>query len=117
MNIIILDWRFDCRALGISRWTSCLPSQAWLVTDCCGIVCAVFTYLLIFYAFFVVNRVMIGPLEDSYTSYKWFHGIIYNMMSFLAFSAHARAMLSDPVSTCGYYCFATKYLSPWYNLS
>lgn len=40
---------------------------------------------------------MIGPLErDNY--YKWFHGILYNILSFLAFSSHMRAMLSDPVS-------------------
>lgn len=87
-----------CRALGISRFTKCLPSEAWLVTDCCGIVCAVFTYLLIFYAFFVVNRVMLASLTE-YTNYKWINGILYNAMSFLAFSSHVRAMLSDPVST------------------
>ena len=86
------------RSLGISRFTKCLPSEAWLVTDCCGIVCAVFTYFLIFYASFVVNRVMLASL-DEYQNYKWIHGTLYNIMSFLAFSSHVRAMLSDPVST------------------
>lgn len=88
---------YSYRSLGISRLSKYLPSQAWLVTDCCGIVCAFFTYGLIFYAFFVVNKVMIQPLEE-YHSYKWINGVIYNFMSFLAFSSHVRAMLSDPVS-------------------
>ncbi|XP_067931864.1 palmitoyltransferase ZDHHC3-like [Watersipora subatra] len=83
------------RTFGLSSWANSLPAQAWLVADCCGIVCAVFTYLLIFYAFFVVNSVIIGPLEHA-SAYKWINLILYNIMSFLAFSSHARAMLSDP---------------------
>lgn len=39
---------------------------------------------------------MISPLEDSHT-YKWVNGIIYNSLSFLAFTSHLRAMLTDPV--------------------
>ncbi|KAF6020159.1 ZDHHC7 [Bugula neritina] len=94
-GITIIELKQCYRKLGLSRFTTCLPSQAWLVKDCCGIVCAVFTYLLIFYAFFVVNNVLIVPLE-GYVSYKWINGVIYNIMSLLAFSSHVRAMLSDP---------------------
>ena len=86
----------DCtrwqRRLGI-RWEG--PIHLWLVKDICGIICAVFTWLLVFYAEWVICTVMIWPAPT--TIHNLFHGAIFQMLAFLAVASHIRAMLTDPV--------------------
>ncbi|RUS80921.1 hypothetical protein EGW08_011302 [Elysia chlorotica] len=68
--------------------------RVWFVKDICGIVCAVFTWLLIFYAEWVVLFVIVLHESSSFTSYL--HGSLFYCCSFLAFASHIRAMLTDP---------------------
>uniref|UniRef100_A0A452H9Q7 Palmitoyltransferase n=1 Tax=Gopherus agassizii TaxID=38772 RepID=A0A452H9Q7_9SAUR len=77
------------------------PSQSslgtmWFIRDGCGIACAVVTWMLVFYADFVVLLVMLVPSRDYI--YSVINGILFNMLAFLALASHFRAMLSDPVS-------------------
>jgi len=95
-SIKIIECYRCTRLCGLYRIFPQLPRTAWLVTDICGLVCAVFTWLLVLYAEFVVNTVMIMP--STFTFYKWFNGLLFNSMSFLAIASHIRAMLTDPVS-------------------
>lgn len=67
--------------------------------DICGIICAVMTWMLILYAEFVVMAVILLPNAQPYPVYTSINLIIFNMLSFLAFSSHMRTMFSDPVST------------------
>ncbi|XP_066484036.1 palmitoyltransferase ZDHHC3 isoform X1 [Tiliqua scincoides] len=66
----------------------------WFIRDGCGIACAVVTWLLIFYADFVVVLVMLLPSRDYI--YSVINGIVFNMLAFLALASHIRAMLTDP---------------------
>lgn len=90
--------RIDCgpfwRKFGLHRWVSC--RNAWFVKDICGVICCIFTWLLIGYSEFVVYFVMLGPFEYSFHSV--FNGIIFQCGAILAVISHAKAMLSDPVS-------------------
>ena len=38
-----------------------MSGRYWCVSDCCGIVCVVITWLLVAYAEFVVTMVILGP--------------------------------------------------------
>ena len=69
--------------------------RVWFVKDICGIVCAVFTWLLILYAEGVVLFVIV--LHESSSFGNYFHGSVFYCCSFLAFASHIRAMLTDPV--------------------
>ena len=64
--------------------------------DICGLVCAVFTWLLIAYAEYVVVFVML--LHENSTFGGLIHGIVFNTFVFLAIASHMRAMFTDPVS-------------------
>lgn len=68
----------------------------WFIRDGCGIACAVITWLLVFYADFVVILVMLLPSRDYI--YSVINGIVFNTLAFLALASHLRAMLTDPVS-------------------
>lgn len=57
------------------------------------------TWMLILYAEFVVMAVILLPNAQPYPVYTSINLIIFNMLSFLAFSSHMRTMFSDPVST------------------
>ncbi|XP_030407036.1 palmitoyltransferase ZDHHC3 isoform X2 [Gopherus evgoodei] len=75
------------------------PSQSslgtmWFIRDGCGIACAVVTWMLVFYADFVVLLVMLVPSRDYI--YSVINGILFNILAFLALASHFRAMLSDP---------------------
>lgn len=72
----------------------CFGGRAWCVKDICGIVCAVFTWLLIIFAEFVVMRVILLP--SPYPVYSTINIIIFQLLAFLAFASHIRTMLSDP---------------------
>lgn len=73
----------------------CCGGRAWCVQDICGIICAVLTWFLILYAEFVVMAVILWP--SPYPVYSTINMIIYNTLSFLAFTSHLRTMFSDPV--------------------
>ena len=58
-------------------------------------VCAFFTWGLIFYAEFVVINVILGPYINSV--YSVFNLCLFQVFAFLAVSSHLRTMLTDPV--------------------
>ncbi|XP_033855482.2 palmitoyltransferase ZDHHC3-A-like isoform X1 [Acipenser ruthenus] len=66
----------------------------WFIQDGCGIVCGVITWLLVFYAEFVVLFVMLVPSKSLV--YSIFNGVLFNALAFLALASHFRAMLTDP---------------------
>lgn len=69
----------------------------WFIRDACGIVCAVITWFLVFYAEFVVVFVMLLPSKNLF--YSIVNGALFNVFAFLALASHLRAMCTDPVST------------------
>ena len=73
---------------------------SWFVNDGVGIGCAVFTYLLIAYAEFVVVFVMLLPEMMTATGFACLHAVAFTLLACLALVAHSRAMCSDPVSVC-----------------
>ncbi|XP_029624463.1 palmitoyltransferase ZDHHC7-like [Salmo trutta] len=66
----------------------------WFIQDGCGIVCGVVTWLLVLYAAFVVNLVMLLPNKSLW--YSVINGALFNFLSVMALASHLRAMLSDP---------------------
>ena len=70
--------------------------RMWCIRDVCGLVCAILTWMLIFYAEYVV-MVVILPV-NPWSVYSLFNGTLYNLLAFLAISSHLRTMFSDPVS-------------------
>uniref|UniRef100_A0A8C4WYN6 Palmitoyltransferase n=1 Tax=Eptatretus burgeri TaxID=7764 RepID=A0A8C4WYN6_EPTBU len=78
----------------------CLPPLSgrhatvpWFILDCCGLTCAVITWMLMLYAEFVVLFVLLLP---SSLWYGLTNGILFNSLVFLAISSHLRTMLTDP---------------------
>uniref|UniRef100_A0A3P9JVF3 Palmitoyltransferase n=1 Tax=Oryzias latipes TaxID=8090 RepID=A0A3P9JVF3_ORYLA len=74
--------------------TSSSTSGLWFIRDTCGIVCAVITWLLVFYAEFVVVFVMLLPSKNLI--YSVVNGTVFNSLAFLALASHLRAMCTDP---------------------
>ncbi|KAM3613760.1 uncharacterized protein V6R79_004764 [Siganus canaliculatus] len=74
--------------------TSSSTSGMWFIRDACGIVCAVITWLLVFYAEFVVLFVMLLPSKNL--TYSIVNGTLFNTLAFLALASHLRAMCTDP---------------------
>lgn len=68
--------------------------KLWLVKDSCGIVCAIFTWLLILYAEYVIFFVMLIPAPNQIHSLT--NGIIFQFFATLAVFSHLKAMLTDP---------------------
>uniref|UniRef100_A0A4W5KFC7 Zinc finger DHHC-type palmitoyltransferase 7 n=1 Tax=Hucho hucho TaxID=62062 RepID=A0A4W5KFC7_9TELE len=66
----------------------------WFIQDGCGIVCGVVTWLLVLYADFVVNLVMLLPNKSWW--YSVINGALFNFLAVMALASHLRAMLSDP---------------------
>ncbi|KAJ7337055.1 Palmitoyltransferase zdhhc7 [Desmophyllum pertusum] len=79
----------------MGRKTNCC-GLSWFINDGVGIGCAVFTYLLIGYAEFVVVFVMLLPEIVTAAAFGWFHAIAFTLLSCLALVAHSRAMCSNP---------------------
>ena len=63
--------------------------------DVCGIFCAGLTWMLIFYANFVVLNVILIPFINS--TYSIVNTILFMAVTTLAVASHLRTMLSDPV--------------------
>ncbi|CAJ1061403.1 palmitoyltransferase ZDHHC3-A isoform X1 [Xyrichtys novacula] len=74
--------------------TSTSASAMWFIRDACGIVCAIITWLLVFYAEFVVLFVMLLPSKNL--TYSIINGTLFNTLAFLALASHLRAMCTDP---------------------
>ncbi|KAM4705800.1 palmitoyltransferase ZDHHC3 isoform 2-T6 [Rhinophrynus dorsalis] len=68
--------------------------KVWFIKDGCGIACAVVTWMLVFYAEFVVIFVMLLPSKDLI--YSTINGILFNLLAFMALASHLRAMITDP---------------------
>lgn len=75
--------------------TSSSASAMWFIRDACGIVCAAITWMLVFYAEFVVLFVMLLPSKNL--MYSIVNGAVFNALAFLALASHLRAMCTDPV--------------------
>jgi len=72
----------------------CLGGRFWRIKDICGMFCVFFTWLLIFYAEFVVLRVILYSHPNKI--FAVVNGIIFQSLAFLALSSHLRTMLTDP---------------------
>lgn len=68
--------------------------RVWCVKDICGVICAIFTWLLILYADFVVMVVILLP--GPYPIYSVVNAIIFQILAALAIASHVRTMLTDP---------------------
>ena len=71
----------------------------WFVKDSCGIVCAIFTWLLLAYGVFAVNGIIIASaVARESTLYAFINGVLFNSLVFLAFFSHLRTCVTEPVS-------------------
>ncbi|CAH8660919.1 unnamed protein product [Schistosoma rodhaini] len=68
----------------------------WFVNDCCGVACIFITWLLILYAEFVIDFIILNH-SPSHTFY-WISGIIYHLFAILAVVSHFKAFSTDPGS-------------------
>ncbi|KAH3772641.1 hypothetical protein DPMN_173982, partial [Dreissena polymorpha] len=93
-GMVIIDCGPYLRRCGLHK---CIPKDsrtAWFVKDICGVICVIFTWLLVLYAEYVVMFIMLWPSPSA--GYRWGNAILFNMLAFLAVASHARAMLTDP---------------------
>ncbi|RWS10092.1 Palmitoyltransferase ZDHHC3-like protein [Dinothrombium tinctorium] len=70
------------------------PGGVWCVNDVCGIICAIFTWLLIAFAYYVVLTCILIPEENLV--YKTINLIVFNGLAILAVASHLRTMFTDP---------------------
>uniref|UniRef100_A0A1I8A5T9 Palmitoyltransferase n=1 Tax=Steinernema glaseri TaxID=37863 RepID=A0A1I8A5T9_9BILA len=77
-----------------SQKTNCC-GRKWCVKDACGLVCAVLTWLLMFYGEFSVVSVMLGSISE-YPIHQSVNFVLFQVLLVLAFSSHIRTMLTDP---------------------
>lgn len=78
--------------------------EQWLNVDCCGLTCAMITYLLHFYAVYTVCFIMIPPWmsvkgEDGarhLTVAGMFHRFAFAAIAAMACLSHFYAMTTDP---------------------
>lgn len=80
----------------VDSHNKCCGGRFWCIRDICGIICAILTWLLIFYAEFVVMFVILIP--SPYPIYSGVNMILFQICTFLAFTSHLRTMFTDPVS-------------------
>ena len=92
--VVMMDCSHAMRRSLILRLLGC--RHVWFVKDICGIICAVFTWLLVLYSEYVIVFVMLTQ-SPSYT-HNVIHGAIFQCLTFLAVASHLKAMLTDPVS-------------------
>ena len=76
----------------------CCQRRFWCIADVCGVLCVLITWLLIGYAEYVVMMIL---FSWPHSVMRGVHLVIYNTLTVLAFSSHARTMLTDPVRTDG----------------
>ncbi|CAH8631444.1 unnamed protein product [Schistosoma margrebowiei] len=101
----LYDFLSPCRrSLGLRAVTRCVNSRPlkrtlgviWFVNDCCGITCIFITWLLILYAEFVIDFIILNH-SPSHTFY-WTSGTIYHLFAILAVVSHFKAFSTDPGS-------------------
>jgi len=90
----------------MSHSNSCWSGRFWCITDVCGIVCVLFTWLLVGYAEFVVTIVILLPQvrtwsdvpgeESSWSFYGLVNLFFFQSFAILALTSHTRTMLTDP---------------------
>jgi hypothetical protein len=68
----------------------------WFVQDICGIICAVFTWLLILYAQYVFVTCVLWPQPNTFE--RLMHLIVFELLVFLAIVSHLKSMFTDPGS-------------------
>jgi len=64
----------------------------WVRTDCCGVFCAVFTVLLMFFAAFVQTYYVIGPWKGYFSATL----TLYLLLVIVSAIAHTKCQFSDP---------------------
>ncbi|KAG9510912.1 Palmitoyltransferase ZDHHC3 [Fragariocoptes setiger] len=69
-------------------------TMVWFVKDFCGIICAMFTWLLMAFSQFVVLFIILLPQKD--TTSKYVNLVIFELFSFLSLASHLRTMLTNP---------------------
>jgi hypothetical protein len=69
--------------------------RKWCVKDTCGIVCAVFTWLLLFYGQFCVIAIMMASWS-TYTIHQSINLVFFETFFVLAFCSHVKTMMTDP---------------------
>ncbi|KAL4098404.1 hypothetical protein QTP88_023024 [Uroleucon formosanum] len=79
---------------GIDPHNRCCGGSMWCIQDICGIICAIFTWLLILYAEFVVTFVTLLPCP--YPIFQCVNMVIFQVFAFLAMASHLRTMFTDP---------------------
>ncbi|CAH8562450.1 unnamed protein product [Schistosoma turkestanicum] len=92
------------RSLGLRAITRSVNSRPlkrtfgviWFVNDCCGIVCIFITWMLILYAEFVIDFVVLG--QSPSRTFYWISGTIYHIFAILAVVSHFKAFSTDPGS-------------------
>lgn len=72
----------------------CFNGRLWFVRDVCGMICALFTYILIIFAQYVIITVIIVPEQSVPTKVTNF--VIFEFFTFMAISSHLRTMFTDP---------------------
>ncbi|XP_067304385.1 palmitoyltransferase ZDHHC3-A isoform X1 [Pseudorasbora parva] len=88
------------RQAGSLQPAQCLPpcherkNNMWFIRDACGIVCAIITWFLVFFAEFAVLFIMLIPSKNL--AYSLVNGTLFNSLAFLALASHFRAMCTDP---------------------
>ena len=80
--------------ISVDKHNRCCKGKFWCIADVCGIVCAIFTWLLMLYAEFVVVRVILMPYFGS--MYTAVNMVLFQTFAILAFTSHLKAMLTDP---------------------
>ncbi|KAI7697973.1 Palmitoyltransferase ZDHHC3 [Sarcoptes scabiei] len=68
--------------------------KTWFVRDVCGIMCAIFSYILMIFAQYVLITILFIPEENSVA--KVINIAVFEFFTFLAFAAHLRTMFTDP---------------------
>jgi len=79
---------------GVDPHNRCCGGSMWCIQDICGIICAIFTWLLILYAEFVVTFVTLLPCP--YPIFQFVNMVIFQIFAFLAMASHLRTMFTDP---------------------
>lgn len=81
-----------CYLLRLKRYNRC---RLWVVNDLCGVICAVFTYALIFFAEYVACFILFCDFWDSV--HTVINAIVFQCCTALAVVSHMVCMFTDPV--------------------
>nr|CAH8870722.1 unnamed protein product [Trichobilharzia regenti] len=68
----------------------------WFVRDLCGIICLFVTWMLILYAEFVIDFIILGHTPSP--TFCWISGTVYHFFALLAVVSHFKAFTTDPGS-------------------